>query len=298
MPLPRYSVYSPHGGGSNFFSLVSPTRTVKLLLIITIGAFLVQAIAERMWGAGLTRGILGLNIYFFKSGMLWQIGTYMFMHGGLWHLLSNMIGLFFFGPHIERAFGPRRFIQFYFAAGVAAGLGWLVIDLGAMMIFGSPHVPCIGASGAVLGIVAAFGTMYPRQQVTILFLFIPITMTARTLVIGYTVVTILMLVTDAQGSVAHSAHLFGLLTGYLYTKKFMENDARGRAPQDHGMIDDLLQRFRRRKFKIVVPESSRNAPSEKETNRILEKISQRGMRSLTREERRALEHASNNQDQV
>jgi hypothetical protein len=131
--------------------------------------------------------------------------------------------------------------------------------------------------------------------VTLLFLFFPITMTARTLVIGYTVLTILMLVTDANGSVAHTAHLFGLLTGYLYAKKFMHNDAQGRAPKDQGMIDDFLMRFRRRRFKIVTPETNDGTPSESDINRILDKISQRGMRSLTREERRALERASNRQ---
>ena len=300
MGYTRHSSYDSGYGGHNFFSLVKPTPVVKWLLIATLGAFVVQLIAERVIGKDPVVILFGLNILFIMRVMVWQIITYMFLHGGAWHLLSNMIGLFFFGPHIERVFGPRRFLEFYVLAGVAAGLGWLAIDVVGAIFFKTGHGPCVGASGAVLGVLAAFGTLYPRQKVTILIFLFPVTMTARTLVIGYAIFSVFAMMSETSGGVAHAAHLFGLLVGYLYTRKFMRDQARGRNLRSQGFFSDLVQRFRKQRFVVVrkvddgeTPNKGTGSrPSESEVNRILDKISSEGMQSITREEQRILERAS------
>jgi membrane associated rhomboid family serine protease len=145
-----------------------------------------------------------------RTGFLpWQLVTYSFLHGNLLHLLFNMFGLFMFGPDIERLFGRRRFLIYYFVSVVAAGITQLVTA--GMM--GGPAYPTIGASGGLFGILLAFGLYFPQR--TILLIFPPIPMPARVFVFVYAAIELYLGVTGTAQGIAHFAHLGGMLGGYL-----------------------------------------------------------------------------------
>ncbi len=139
----------------------------------------------------------------------WQLVTYSFLHGGMTHLLFNMLGLYMFGPDIERLFGSRFFLFYYLAAVLAAAL----LHLGITMGMGGPEVPTVGASGGLYGLLLAFGWYFPHRRV--MLLIPPIPMSARTLVVVFAVVELFFGVTQTNAGVAHFAHLGGMLGGWL-----------------------------------------------------------------------------------
>jgi len=144
---------------------------------------------------------------------VWQLFTYMFLHGGIWHLLFNMLTLWFFGTQLERDWGTRRFLKYYFYCGIAAGVCVLLVNLAV----GDRYTPTIGASGAIFGILVAFGVLYPNQTVLMSFLF-PIK--AKYMVMIYAAIELLMTFGPNTG-VSTIAHLGGMAFGYLYLKRRM-----------------------------------------------------------------------------
>jgi membrane associated rhomboid family serine protease len=141
------------------------------------------------------------------SFMPWQLVTYAFLHANLEHIFFNMLALLMFGAPLEYTWGTKRFLQFYFVCVFGAGLTYLA--WAALMGIASP---VIGASGGVFGLLLAYGMLYPKQRV--MLLFPPIPMTARTLVIGYGAIELLLGVMGT-GNIAHFAHLGGMLFGWL-----------------------------------------------------------------------------------
>ncbi len=139
----------------------------------------------------------------------WQLVTYAFMHGGLTHILFNMFALFMFGGTIERTFGPRNFIIYYFVCAIVAALAQLIV----VQWFTHGFYPTLGASGAVFGLLLAFGMMYPHEKMMLIFLPIPIP--AWLFVIGYATVELVLGVTGTQAGVAHFAHLGGMVGGIV-----------------------------------------------------------------------------------
>ena len=145
-----------------------------------------------------------------RTGFLpWQLVTYSFLHGSLLHLLFNLLGLFMFGSDIERLFGRRRFLIYYFVCVVTAGIAQLV----TAAMTGGPAYPTIGASGGVFGILLAFGLYFPRR--TILLIFPPIPMPARVFVFVYAAIELYLGVTGTAQGIAHFAHLGGMLGGLV-----------------------------------------------------------------------------------
>jgi len=138
----------------------------------------------------------------------WQLVTYSFLHGSFTHLFLNMLALFMFGSDIERLFGPRRYLAYYFAAVLAAGVTQLVVSA----LTGS-YYPTVGASGGVFGLLLAYGIYFPRR--TIVLLFPPIPMPAWLFVIVYAVIELYLGVTGTQAGVAHFAHLGGMIGGWI-----------------------------------------------------------------------------------
>ncbi len=175
----------------------------QALLLINVAIFLVD---QMLLGGALTRWFA-----------LWPIGpefapyqvvTYAFLHGSVMHLFFNMFGLWMFGSELERIWGPKRYLQFYFASLLAAAGMQLIVT----MLLGSPY-PTVGASGALFGLLLAFGMMFPNR--TIMPLFPPIPMKAKTFVMVFGGLELLLGVTGTQSGVAHFAHLGGMLGGYL-----------------------------------------------------------------------------------
>ena len=150
---------------------------------------------------------------------LWQPITYAFLHGSTTHLFFNMLALWMFGSDIERVWGPRRFLTYYFVCVVFAAAAQLLV---AQMAGGTPY-PTIGASGGVYGVLLAFGMMFPRRMV--MLLLPPIPMPAWLLVTLYGGLELLLGVTGTQAGVAHFAHLGGMAGGFLLIQYW-----RGRLP--------------------------------------------------------------------
>lgn len=147
------------------------------------------------------------------SGFLpWQLLTYGFMHGGFAHLLFNMLALLMFGAPLEHTWGERRFLTYYLVCVVGAALFQLAVGAWTMSQGGEAY-PTVGASGGIFGLLLAYGMLFPQQRV--MLLIPPIPMKARTLVIVYGVVELLMGVTGTMPGVAHFAHLGGMLFGWL-----------------------------------------------------------------------------------
>jgi membrane associated rhomboid family serine protease len=248
---------------------------VRVLLLTTLGAFLAQLLLGLM---GLNLALLfGLSLSGLRHGMIWQPVTYMFMHGSLLHFLLNMLVLFFLGPETERAMGTRTFYRLYLGAGVIGGLGWLVIS-------GTWSAVCVGASGAVLGVLAAFAALFPHRRITLLVFFIlPVTMKAWVMAAMIGVLEVLFLLTGLQGgTVANAAHLAGGLAGYLYARSFVRRAAVAFAPP------------RRKPPSLSVLRGGRGSsePSQEDVDRLLDKIARQGLDSLTPSERRILQKAS------
>jgi membrane associated rhomboid family serine protease len=143
------------------------------------------------------------------SGMFWpwQVVTYAFLHGGVFHLFFNMLGLWMFGAELERLWGDRRYLQFLLAGALAGAAAQLLMT----SLTGS-NVPTIGASGALFALLLAFGMLFPNR--IIMPLFPPIPMKARTFVIVFGALELLLGLAGASG-VAHFAHLGGMVGGFL-----------------------------------------------------------------------------------
>ncbi len=157
--------------------------------------------------------------------MPWQLVTYSFLHGSFPHVGFNMLALLMFGAPLEYTWGNRRFLTYYFACVAGAGLCQLVVASWAAHQGGLPY-PTVGASGGVFGLLLAYGMLFPHHRV--MLLFPPIPMTARTLVIVYGAIELLLGFTGWQPGVAHFAHLGGMLFGWLLIRHWRGQPPFGR----------------------------------------------------------------------
>ncbi len=211
----------------------------------------------------------------------WTPVTYMFLHGGLWHLAFNMIALFFFGPRLEARLGGQHFLGLYFASGVA----------GALLSLLTPSVPIVGASGAVYGVLLGFARIWPRDQIFIWGIF-PIE--ARWLVAIMTGLSLYGGFIGRGGGVAHFAHLGGFLGGFLYLK-WMEHRSPARqfkakvnAPARRSTGGDGADLKRWQK----IQRDDLHPVNRDELDRVLAKIASTGVASLTADERAFLDRFS------
>lgn len=246
---------------------------IKGLLIANAAVFLLQNISLMAFRFPL-EAIFGLNSYAVLHGMVWQLVTYMFLHSTryLTHILFNMFALWMFGRDVESVWGTRSFLRFYFFTGVGAGV------LSFLTSLGSP-VTTIGASGAIFGILVAFGMMFPNRIVLVFFLF---PMRARNFVILFGFLELWMTLTAGPygGGIARFAHLGGMLFGYLYVKYG------ARMQFSLPRIRFSLGSTRRKK-----KEEDWLHFMEREVDPILDKIGREGIHSLTRRERKILKKA-------
>lgn len=200
----------------------------KNLLIINVIFFLATLVAPK-YGFDLT-DMLGLHYFMASDFRVYQFVTYMFMHGGFAHLFFNMFALWMFGGTLEQVFGPKRFLIYYMVCGLGAGViqevvqyieyaavlsAYDSVNTGVAIIPMSEYLnlmTTVGASGAVYGILLAFGMLFPNQG---MFVFpLPFPIKAKWFVMGYVVIELLLGLQDSDG-VAHFAHLGGMLFGFL-----------------------------------------------------------------------------------
>jgi membrane associated rhomboid family serine protease len=184
-----------------------------------------------------------------RSLFVWQLFTYMFLHGGITHLLFNMLTLWMFGTMLERDWGTRRFLKYYFLCGVAAGVCVLVANIAV----GDWQTPTIGASGAIFGVLVAFGVLYPNQTVLMGFLF-PIK--AKYMVMIYAAIELLLTFGPNTG-VSTVAHLGGMAFGYLYLKRRMPSVA---LPDVRGAWRQWRLSRAKRKFQVYMRKHGNRDP--------------------------------------
>jgi rhomboid family protein len=213
-------------------------NVVKNLVIINALFFLATIVAENQQ----VNLIAELGLFYIDSPFFepYQLVTHFFMHGGIFHIFFNMFALVVFGAHLERMWGPKRFLTFYFITALGAALlhmgvmGFEIYQLTGTAFpgleVGDPltsdglgqaadimSIPTVGASGAVYGLIAAFALLFPNTQ--LMLMFPPIPIKAKWLALGLAAFAVYQGWKDSEGdSVAHFAHLGGMLFGFIMVK--------------------------------------------------------------------------------
>jgi membrane associated rhomboid family serine protease len=240
-------------------------------------------------------------------GRWWTAVTYMFVHAGLWHLVANMYGLYIFGPRLEHAWGYKKFAWFY----LLCGLGGVVFQ---MLFIRSGGL--VGASAAVFGVMTAYAMQWPDDEVYLMFV---LPMRVRTLVIGLFVFNLVMgvLGTGDGTNIAYFAHIGGVIAAYIYMRmstatgmdqvrqrvaNLPDADEPPRAiprnlpRRERGdETDDIVAKSKAiaaKRVTALTPASRRREAKADEVNRVLDKISEHGIDSLTSDERKVLEEMS------
>jgi membrane associated rhomboid family serine protease len=206
--MSRYNSYRPQ------ISFGGPmTQGVRLLLIITVSAYFLQTLC----------GLLGVPIgeYFAlvprsvsEKFFLWQLLTYNFLHGGTFHILINMMVLYMFGGEIETFFGKQRFLTYYLICGIGAGM--------VTVLFSSNStIQVVGASGAIYGLLMAYGIIYPNRQVLFMFIF-PVKV--KWMVLIFIGIEFFGTMEYSSDGISHITHLGGLLFGFAYFFLFIKGN--------------------------------------------------------------------------
>lgn len=242
---------------------------VRNLLVATVGVFLFDWRLE----LGPYLALDARDLLF--GGRVWELLTYGFVHAGVLHLFFNMFGLWMFGSQLEKIWGARNFLIYYLGCIAGAGLFHIVAGL-----LQGNAAPVVGASGAVYGLIAAYGALFANQRI---YLFAIIPMKASTFAILFGFISLLSGLAESADGVAHFAHLGGMLTGLLmiYWKP--------------ALMELRARRHRRRMQKVLhVHQNEVLDPAriEARVDALLDKINRQGIQVLTREERRFLDEAS------
>ena len=245
------------------------TNAIKILVIINIGMYLLQIITASQLDMIRIFGLSTETIW----PLIWQPITYMFTHGGVWHVAINMFVLWMFGTELENIWGKNEFLKYYFITGVGAGIIWLLFNIG-----GSNAI-LIGASGAVYGILIAYGLMFPNRTVYVYFLF-PVKVKYFVIFIG----AIAFFSSMGTGSnISHLTHLSGMLIGYLYLRF-----------SDHwrNMTFNFRKKIVELKSMKKGKDNQQKMKLQQEVDMLLDKANICGWESLTEEEQIKLQSSS------
>lgn len=304
-----------------------PTIT-KNLLIVNVVVFLATYLFRNM-GVDLNN-VLGLHFFLAPDFHIYQLFTYMFAHGGFSHIFFNMFALWMFGCIVERTWGPKKFLTYYIVCGVGAGLFQELAQFAQFYFIASEHIPhftlaqtmkvanvyaaflnpwtTVGASGAVYGILLAFGMLYPEERI---FIFpLPVPIKAKWFVMGYAAIELFMAYSSTGDGVAHLAHLGGMVFGFFLIRYWRRHpDIRYSRRSGQQFFDSMRASWERRtgrKDRGGVFTNSANTRHESDwdynarrkaeqerMDEILDKIRRNGYESLTREEKQQLFDASN-----
>ncbi len=243
---------------------------VKRLIVVNVAVFLLQVF---VLGPGFLRLFGLIPVAVLKGGMAWQLATYMFLHGGFFHLAFNMLALWMFGGSVEEKLGSRRFLVYYFFTGIGAGVCTILLARNQFSI-------TIGASGAIFGILLAYGMFFPNRIVLVFLLF---PMRAKHFVMLFGLMELLASFSHTADGIGHFAHLGGLAFGYVYLA--YEQRALGalKARRLRRHEEEMRRRVERR---IEADKFVRE-----QVDPILDKIRRHGMDSLTDREREILARA-------
>jgi membrane associated rhomboid family serine protease len=223
---------------------------VAVFLLQELSALVFHEVGARFWTFG-----LGLVPYATVFGFrVWQPFTYIFLHGGILHILFNLLYLAMFGADLERAWGSRKFYTYFFVCGVGAG----VVDIIVKLLL-DPHgrgtalVPTIGASGAIYGVLLAVAVIMPHRQVWVFPL--PVTVSMRVFVIVMGAIEFFSTIGVSGDNVSHVCHLGGMLVGYIYLRR----GSYGYSLRNY--FSDWKRRRLKRKFEVYVRDHQDKPPS-------------------------------------
>lgn len=304
----------------------------KNLLIINILVFIATYVVR---GLNIDlNDILGLHFFLAPDFRIWQFFTYMFMHGGFTHILMNMFMLWMFGMVVENVWGPRKFLFYYIVCGVGAGLCQELAQYGTYLVEGLAHfdsvkigatvlpmkvylnmMNTVGASGAIYGVLLAFGMLFPEERMFIIP--IPIPIKAKWIVMGSIVVELFSAIGTSNDGVAHLAHLGGMLFGFILIRYWKKHPYSGYGDfgmnRGHQFFDRMKNTWEQRGGRDSRNATNGNSGSwtnasqnnnannrsdwdynaqkkqqQEEVDRILDKIRKSGYDSLTKDEKQKL----------
>lgn len=298
-----------------------PTITKNLLIINVLMFFATWVFARQ--GVDLNN-LFGLHFFLASDFSLYQLFTYMFMHANFTHILFNMFSLWMFGCVVENVWGPKKFLFYYLACGVGAGLIQLLAQFGEFYVMATDQIPgfgfgdvmtvarnsqavlnlwtTVGASGAIYGILLAFGMLFPEQR---MFIFpLPVPIKAKWFVCIFVAIELLSALGTSGSSVAHFAHLGGALFGYIMIRYWRNHPGgggygRSRSQQFFDRMKDNWERRSHRKAdekrrgdnqrrESDWDYNARRKARQDEIDRILDKVRRSGYDSLTDEEKAKL----------
>lgn len=303
----------------------------KNLLIVNVVAFLLTFVLGKDASGGyVLNELLGLHFFMASDFQVFQLITYMFMHGGFEHIIFNMFALWMFGCVVERVWGAKKFLFYYIACGVGAGLFQELAQFVQFYLMASDQIPAfgigdiwmvarnssavlnawttVGASGAIYGILLAFGMIFPEERI---FIFpLPVPIKAKYFVIGYAAIELFSAMMTSGDGVAHVAHLGGMVFGFFmirYWRKQANGYGSSSAKDAFDKLRDILGgKAKRGGFDYTRNNSyqsnrdsyqshqsdwdynARKRASQEEVDRILDKIRKSGYDSLTKEEKQTL----------
>lgn len=276
-----------------------PTPVVIWIISAMVSGYVLQLIFDRMGSSALT-SLFALSANGIRHGHIWSLFTYTLLHdtqlpGGILHILFNALGIYFLGRELTPLLGAQRLLAVYFAAAIAGGAIWLAVHF-----FSGGPVPLIGASACVAGLFIVFACFYPDREVTFLLFFVlPVTLKPKIMVWIFLGVDLLgFLFSELPGGsfdtgIAHSAHLGGMLSGWIYFRYFHANNGWDRAPSVSIELPGWLRR-KARSAADAMPTSvstRRQSDLRAQVDRILDKINSQGFGALTEEEKRTLDEA-------
>ena len=282
----RQAGEQPYGGGpmsGMTVGLPRPAQVVKLLLIVNIAVYVLQMFLDKPTGfsaGGMSRS-LGVTVGGFWQ--LWRYLTFQFLHGGVWHIALNMLGLWLLGSPLERHWGSRRFAVFYLTCGAVAGVAYVVI--GAASDLGR-EIPIIGASGGVYGVLLACAVFFPNFRIIFLFFPVPIRLAAL-VIFGAMILMVLQALAAGAGAAAMSdvAHLGGAVAAAVWVWAIPGIQRRmlyGADGKGQGRWQQKLRRQQAQQAQI---------------DRILDQIRRDGIGSLSWSQKRKLRKASRQRQQ-
>ena len=310
----------------------------KNLLIINILVFIATYVVRGM-NIDLN-DILGLHFFLASDFRIWQFFTYMFMHGGFTHILMNMFMLWMFGMVVENVWGPRKFLFYYIVCGVGAGLCQELAQYATYLVEGLANfdsvrvgttvlpmdvylnmMNTVGASGAIYGVLLAFGMLFPEERMFIIP--IPVPIKAKWIIMGSIVVELFSAIGTSNDGVAHLAHLGGMLFGFILIRYWKKHPYSGYGDfgmnRGHQFFDRMKNSWEQRGNRDTRNATNGNSGTwtntsqssdannrsdwdynahkkqqQEEVDRILDKIRKSGYDSLTKDEKQKLFDSSKN----
>ena len=248
------------------------TDAIKTLISINFAIFILQSISSSEIMFFSNFGLVPKLVW--SQLKIWQPFTYMFFHGDIWHVLINMFVLWMFGSELERVWGKKNFLRFYFITGVGSGLGTMLFGL-------QSTIPIVGASGAIYGVLLAYGVMFPNRTV---YLYGIIPVKSIWFVIGIGAIAFFSSFNNFT-NISHLTHLFGMIIGYLYLK---------RPVHFRSLWFSVFKKVLEYRIQNQEEKISQSVEIERDLNSILDKINREGFKSLTQEEEERLYKNSKN----